>query len=60
MLTDNEIRQLTIIMQNALSHATKIEIHNSQGLPVSVDAVVATAKKIAQEVLLISKKAKGN
>ena len=48
-----DVREARIVMQNALANATKIAIHNSKGESVSVDEVVALAKKIALEVVKI-------
>ena len=52
-------RQLMIIMQNALAHATKIVLHNAQGDRVAVEDVVAVAKQIAKEVVKIGMKQQG-
>lgn len=51
MLIDK--RELRIIFQNALSHATQITMHNAKDREVSVDEVIATAKKIAIEVVQV-------
>mgnify|MGYP000010402529 CR=1 FL=1 len=48
-----DLREAKIVLQNALAHATKISIHNSQGEKVDVDEVIKMAKKIAAEVLKI-------
>lgn len=58
MLNDSDARQVMIVMQNALSHATQISMHNAKDGVVSVEEVVKMAKQIAQEVILIGKKAK--
>ena len=46
-----ETRELRIIFQNALAHATKIEMHNAEGGKVSLEDILDTAKKIAVEVV---------
>ena len=56
----DEVRQVQIIFQNALAHATKIVIHNSKGDTVSVDDIIATAKVIAREVVKIGQKREDN
>jgi hypothetical protein len=58
MLNDSDSRQLMIIMQNALGHATKLSIHNSKGEVVEVDEVIKLAKRIASEVVRVSNKVK--
>ena len=43
-------RELRIILQNALAHATKIAIHNAKDKKITVDDVFDSAKKIAIKV----------
>lgn len=46
-------RQLMIIFQNSMAHATKLAIHNSKGEKVELDEVLKLAKLVAQEVITI-------
>lgn len=46
-------RELRIILQNALAHATKISIHNAKDKKVAMDEVFDLAKKIAIKVATI-------
>lgn len=46
-------RQLMIIFQNSMAHATKIAIHNSKEEKIELDEVLKIAKLIAQEVVTI-------
>ena len=44
-------RELKIIMQNSMAHATQLSMHNSGGKPVDVGDVVALARQILAAVL---------
>lgn len=48
-----DARQLMIVYQNALGHATNLAIHNSKGETVDVEEVIKIAKKIAAEVIRV-------
>lgn len=52
-------RQLMIVLQNALGHATNIAIHNAGTEKVDVQEVVALAKLIAKEVIIVGMKKEG-
>ena len=43
-------RELRIILQNSMAHATNISMHNSKGKKIEVDEVFDMAKKIALKV----------
>lgn len=49
-------RQLMIIYQNALGHATQIAIHNAKDREVSTEDVIEIAQKIAKEVIRVGMK----
>lgn len=51
-----ETREIRIIFQNALAHATKLAIHNSGGEKVQLEDVLVIAKQIAKEVVLLGTK----
>lgn len=51
-----DTRELRIIMQNSLAHATKIAIHNAKDEKIDPLDVVALAKIIAREVVSIGLK----
>ena len=56
-----ELKELRIIFQNALAHATRISIHNNQILnkPVNASDVITIAKEIAREVVSLGSKKEG-
>jgi hypothetical protein len=43
-------KDLIILLQNSMAHATNIAIHNAKGEAVEAEAVVEMAKAIAREV----------
>ena len=51
-------RQIMIVLQNSMAHATAISIHNSKGKEVDVDEVIKLAKKITKEVINAATKTK--
>lgn len=53
-----DARQLMIVYQNALGHATQIAIHNAkhEAVTVEVETVIEIAKKIAAEVIRVGTK----
>jgi len=44
-------RQVMIVLQNSMAHATAISLHNSKGKEVNHEDVIELAKKIAKEVI---------
>ena len=53
-----ETRELRIIFQNALAHATQIAVHNGQHnkKEITAEEVIEIAKKIAKTVVTIGAK----
>lgn len=49
-------RQVMIVLQNALGHATQIAIHNAKDKEVDVEDVIKLAKVIASEVVKVGQK----
>lgn len=55
-----EAKELRIIFQNALSHATQIAMHNGkrEDRTIDVEEVIQIAKEIAKQVVMIGFKGK--
>ena len=47
---NNDSRQLMIVMQNALAHATQITMHNNKDKQIKEEDVIKMAQKIAAAV----------
>lgn len=43
-------KDLIILLQNSMSHATQIHLHNSKDSKVDVAEVIESAKQIAREI----------
>ena len=43
-------KDLIILLQNSMSHATQIHLHNSKDSKIDTAEVIETAKQIAREV----------
>lgn len=51
----NDQKQVAIIMQNSMLHATNIVKHNSDGKLIKLEDVLVAAEIIVKKVIAISK-----